>query len=278
MSFHLFRTALDELYGVYNRPDYIHPDPLEFLHRYESKADREIAGFLASALAYGRVKQILKSVETILAAMGPSPSAFLSEDSKNRSHPLFNGFKHRFTTGEQIACLLAGLARVIRAHGSIEGCFLSGYRSSDENILPALTKFVSELDGACGRRLAFLLPSPAQGSACKRLNLFLRWMVRRDAVDPGDWDGIPASKLVVPLDIHMHRIASRARFTARKQADLKSAVEITEAFRSICPEDPVRYDFVLTRIGMLAVPPPRSTPAHDEIFAGLFSFAANRAK
>ena len=278
MTPHPLRTALDALYSEYNRPDCIHPDPLEFLHRYESKADREIAGFVASVLAYGRVRQILGSVETILDGMGPSPSAFLGVCSQQQLRSTFNGFKHRFTTGEEIACLLAGLSRTIRVHGSIEGCFASGWRESHENVLPALARFVSELDGACGRRLAFLLPSPDHGSACKRLNLFLRWMVRRDRVDPGDWESVPASALIVPLDTHMHRIALRTGLTARKQANLKAAVEITEAFRSICPEDPVRYDFMLTRIGMRSTAPDGSAPAHGEIPACLFSFSANRAK
>ncbi|MFC1474950.1 TIGR02757 family protein, partial [bacterium] len=102
-----------------------------------------------------------------------------------------------------------------------------------------------------GNRSCYLTPAPRRGSACKRMNLFLRWMVRRDDVDPGPWTDVPASKLVVPLDTHMHRISSGMGLTSRKQADLKTAIEITDAFRAISPEDPVRYDFALTRLGIL---------------------------
>ena len=97
---------------------------------------------------------------------------------------------------------------------------------------------------------AGLLPSPSAGSACKRLNLFLRWMVRQDNVDPGGWDSVSPAKLIIPLDTHMHRIGRRLGLTPRRQADLRTAIEITEGFRGICPSDPVRYDFALTRLGI----------------------------
>jgi uncharacterized protein (TIGR02757 family) len=124
---------------------------------------------------------------------------------------------------------------------------MSGLRSGDPTVVPALSAFVGNVfPEGCD----FLIPTPDRGSACKRLNLFLRWMVRRDDVDPGGWDGVPPSKLVVPLDIHMHRIALTLGLTERKQADLRTAIEITEAFRKLSPSDPVRYDFVLTRFGI----------------------------
>lgn len=119
-----------------------------------------------------------------------------------------------------------------------------------ETVLPALDAFVTELTAVFEGKPVSLLPAPAKGSACKRLNLYLRWMVRKDNVDPGGWDGIPASRLVVPLDVHMHRISSSLGLTARKAADIKTAIEITRAFRKISPEDPVRYDFCLTRLGI----------------------------
>ncbi len=98
--------------------------------------------------------------------------------------------------------------------------------------------------------MTMLLPSPGKGSACKRLNLFLRWMVRSDDVDPGGWSGVDAGKLIVPLDTHMHRMGLEVGLTRRKQADMQAALEVTRAFRTIAPEDPVRYDFALTRLGI----------------------------
>jgi len=241
------KERLEALYGAYNRRCYVHPDPLEFLYDFPDPLDLEIVGFIASSLAYGNVKQILRSVSLVLAKMGSSPSAFLLDLPFNRIAGTFSDFKHRFTSGEDIARLLWGVRLVIEKHGSLQKCFMSRLRRDDPTVIPALSAFVLNVfpDGC-----DFLIPAPARGSACKRLNLFLRWMVRRDDVDPGGWDGVPPSKLLVPLDTHMHRIAMTLGLTKRKQADLRTAIEITEAFRKLCPSDPVRYDFVLTRFGI----------------------------
>jgi uncharacterized protein (TIGR02757 family) len=142
--------------------------------------------------------------------------------------------------------MLSGIRGTIEKFGSLNECFVSGLSRSDDNILPALQKFVDEV-GVGGK---YLLPSPSRGSACKRLNLFLRWMVRKDAVDPGGWTGVPKSKLIVPLDTHMARIGKMFDFTLRKSADMKMAFEITAAFSEFAPRDPVKFDFSLTRFGI----------------------------
>lgn len=241
------RDALEALYSAYNRRCYVHPDPLEFLYGFPDPLDVEIVGILASSLAYGNVKQILRSVSLVLTKMGACPSAFLLNSPFNRIAGTFSDFKHRFTTGEDLARLLWGLRRVIKRHGSLQKCFMSRLRRDDRTVIPALSAFVAEVfPEGCD----FLIPAPGKGSACKRLNLFLRWMVRHDDVDPGGWDGVSPSKLLVPLDTHMHRIALRLGLTERRQADLRTAVEITEAFRKLSPHDPVRYDFALTRFGI----------------------------
>ena len=241
------KERLEALYSAYNRRCYVHPDPLEFLYDFHDPLDVEVAGFIASSLAYGNVKQILRSVSLVLAKMGPCPSNFLLESPFNRIAGTFSDFKHRFTTGQELARLLWGLRRVIESHGSLQKCFVSRLRRNDHTVIPALSSFVENIfPEGCD----FLIPAPGKGSACKRLNLFLRWMVRRDDVDPGGWEGVPPSKLVVPLDTHMHRIAMRLGLTKRNQANLRTAIEITEAFRKLSPSDPVRYDFVLTRFGI----------------------------
>ncbi|MEN6441305.1 MAG: TIGR02757 family protein [Syntrophobacter sp.] len=245
-----FRQALDELYSTYNGPEHIHPDPLEFVHLYDSTPDREVVGLIASSLAYGRVKQILSSVRTVLDKMGPSPSSFLLQNPPSRIRNSFRLFKHRFTSGVELSAMLIGIRKLLSRYGSLEACFLKHVDPAGESILPPLSEFVSELSVAAGQKMPMFLPSPLQGSACKRLNLFLRWMVRSDNVDPGAWKGVSASHLVVPLDTHMHRIALSLGLTSRKQADLRCAIEVTRGFASICPEDPVRYDFALTRLGM----------------------------
>lgn len=257
--------ALEELYRYYDHFEHIHPDPLELVYLYVNKPDRELSGFIASALAYGRVRQILHSVSTVLNSMGPSPSRFLLERSSADIRKAFEFFKHRFTSGAILSDLLEGLRELILEYGSLESCFLAGFREEEQNILPALSGFVEKLEQAAGRKMPMLLPSPDGGSACKRLNLFLRWMVRKDNVDPGIWQSVPASHLIVPLDTHMHRIATTMGLTSRKQADIRCAIEITDAFSSIHPADPVRYDFALTRLGIKAGTPP------TDFFASLLS-------
>ena len=238
---------LEALYGRYNHRCFVHPDPLEFLYRFENPTDREIIGLIASCLAYGKVAQILRSISSVLEKVGSSPTRFLLTSRSASLFSAFHEFKHRFTRGEDLARLLWRAKMVIEEYGSLQKCFVAHFRPEHDTVIPALEGFARVFSPAGS---PFLVPAPSKGSACKRLNLFLRWMVRQDEVDPGGWDQVPPSKLVVPLDTHMHRIGLLFRFTRRTQADLRTALEITDAFRKVAPHDPVRYDFVLTRSGI----------------------------
>ena len=248
------RGTLEGLYRKLNRRQYVHPDPLEFLYLYDDPHDREIVGLVASTLAYGRVKQILKSVSNALERMGESPAEFVRGSTTASLRKAFAGFKHRFTTGDDLCRMLEGVRAADDAHGSLGGFFATLIGPDDETVLPALTSFVRLIaDTPCdieGPEGVCPLPDPDRGSACKRLHLFLRWMVRSDDVDPGGWDSVPASKLIVPLDTHMHRLSLMMGLTGRKQANGRTALEITEAFRAFSPDDPVKYDFSLTRLGI----------------------------
>lgn len=237
------------MYLKFNRRSFVHPDPLEFLYSFHELKDREIAGLVASSLAYGKVRQILKSVSIALKKISP-PYDFLINSDTRFLLSVFRDFRHRFTTGKNMALMLAGAKSAILKYGSLEQCFKAGFVTSAPNILPALELFVKELSSEFDSEGNYLLPLPSRGSACKRLNLYLRWMVRCDNVDPGDWSDIPKSKLLIPLDTHMWRICRRLGFTSRKQADMKAVLEVTSAFRRFCPDDPVRYDFALTRFGI----------------------------
>lgn len=228
----------------------MHPDPLEFLYRYSSASDREVVALVASCLAYGKVALILRSVESVLENMGSSPSEFVTGSTDAALARAFPGFKHRFTTGEELGRLLVGMKRALGQHGSLNACFTSGLGRRDETVTGALGEFTATLSGLSGQPCLFLLPDPARGSACKRLNLFLRWLVRKDRVDPGGWKGVPRSKLIVPLDTHMFKVGLALGFTSRRSPDLRAALEITSGFRGIVPDDPVRYDFALTRLGI----------------------------
>lgn len=243
------KTALDDLYRAYNRRCFVCPDPLQFLYEYPALQDRELAGLVASSLAYGRVSQIVRSVSIALAFLGPSPFDFVMHASLPTLCTAFAGFRHRFSTGEDLAGMLWAARYVIRRYGSLEAAFTAGLSPEHETILPALIAFVQTLR-ASGAAASFLMPQPEKGSACKRWHLYLRWMVRKDEVDPGGWDRVPPSRLIVPLDTHMHRIGLRLGGTTRKQADGRAALELTQSFLRLVPEDPVRYDFSLSRLGI----------------------------
>lgn len=242
------KDYLEELYSIYNKRQFVHPDPLEFLYGYPDPSDREIVGLIASSLAYGRVTQILKSVKLVLSHL-PEPKKDLLKMDYEAIKQRFKDFKHRFTTGEDLTNLLWGIRKVVDEYQSLGEAFRSLYNPNDTTFVLAVARFVQLIREKGGFDANFLLPSPENGSACKRLFLFLRWMVRCDEVDPGGWQ-LPTSKLIVPLDTHMFQIAKRLGFTCRKQADIKTAMEITEAFKKISPDDPVRYDFCLTRFGI----------------------------
>lgn len=243
-------SALDSLYARLNRPEYVYPDPLAAVLRYSDVADQEVVGLIAAALAFGNVKTILRSVDAVLEQF-PRPAADLCAADPEALLRIFHGFQHRYVRGRELTDLLAGMRRVLIERGSLGACFRQYLRDGDADYAPALIRFVAALRESSPLPKNYLLPDPALGSACKRLWLYLRWMVRKDAVDPGTWAGLDPSGLIVPLDTHMHYICQRLGFTRRKTADLRTAREVTDAFRKICPEDPVRYDFALTRLGIL---------------------------
>ncbi len=244
------KEELDSLYLYYNNRKFVHPDPLEFLYGYDDIKNREIVGMIASSLAYGRVNQILKSVALVLTKMVPAPSVFLKQSSDNLIYSIFSDFKHRFTTGTELSCLLVNIRNAIIEYGSLNACFTAGLKKEDKTIHNAALSFANNLNASQKKRCNSLMPSPLGGSAFKRLNLYLRWMVRRDRVDPGGWDNISRSKLIIPLDTHMHRISLKLGFTKRKQADIKTALEITGSFKRFDKNDPLKYDFALTRLGI----------------------------
>ncbi len=247
------RSSLDLLYSRYHRRELVHPDPLVFLYSYPEVRDREIVGLLASSLAYGRVLQIYKSISSVLDKMGASPFGFINKMNRKILYCTFAGFSHRFARCEHLISLLTGIKDVIEKYGSLHACFLSGMTEKTDTVYPAIVSFVSELTSNNPTGSGHLIPLPERGSACKRLNLFLRWMVRKDEVDPGGWNDISAAKLIIPLDVHIHRMSISLGLTRRKQADMRTALEITGVFRDIVPEDPLRYDFTLCRMGMNGV-------------------------
>ncbi|NOQ23493.1 MAG: TIGR02757 family protein [Candidatus Aegiribacteria sp.] len=262
MPSHQLREFLDKVYLKYNRREFIHPDPLEFLWRYSCTEEREIVGLIASGLAYGRVAQILKSTERVLDVLGPAPSGFLRDVSLKELSGALAGFKHRFTTTSEMAAILKS-ASILQDEWGLIGNMLGAFLSED-TYHNALDRFVVCILEGAGMEKCSMLPRPSLGSACKRLHLFMRWMVRKDEVDPGGWEWISPSVLIIPLDVHMFRAAGALGFTGRKTASCAAASEITESFSAINPDDPVKYDFALTRMGIQGL-------HEDDVFRELFA-------
>lgn len=239
----------------------ISPDPLELVHRYREPRDQEVAGLLAAAFAYGRADIVVRNVGAVLEKMGSSPNAYLESFDPRAAGRRFRGFAHRFHKTPDLIALLSRMAWAIREHGSLGELFRAGYRADDEDIGDSLQRFVSALIAAGDslpvatrlRRasLAYLLTSPADGSACKRMNLYLRWMVRRESPDLGLWDFVDPAKLVMPVDTHIHRISTFLGLSERKSADWIAARAITTKLAAFNAADPVKYDFALCRLGIL---------------------------
>lgn len=245
------KTLLDVLYRKYNHEQFIPPDPLQFVYHYKNKSDMEIAGFLSAMFAYGAVEQIQKFLTNLFGKMGSHPGEFINNFSA-KDKKLFAQLKYRFNTPDDIITLLQSLKKILNTFGSLENLFMQVYNPSDSNIIPAAAKFINTLNCShISPGLKFLVSDPANGGTCKRLFLFLRWMVRSDEVDAGLWKKVDKAKLIVPVDVHMGRLSKIIGLHNKKTYNLKTAIEITNGFASISPDDPVKYDFALCRIGIL---------------------------
>jgi uncharacterized protein (TIGR02757 family) len=242
---------LEELYAEYNRREYVSPDPLEFLYLYDDAADREAVGLIASSLAYGRVASILASVRRVLDVLGKNPASALAGTDEDTLRDRLGGFKHRFNGAGEMAKFLSGIGTAIREHGSLENLFCPPRGEGDPRpILEMMSDFASRILNYAGLAASHLLPLASRGSACKRLALYIRWMVRLDGVDPGGWSRVLPCDIIVPLDTHMFKIATGLGFVKRRSADGIAAAEATLGFAALCPNDPVKYDFALTRFGI----------------------------
>jgi uncharacterized protein (TIGR02757 family) len=266
------KAYLDRLYETLGAR-YLSPDPLEFLHRYDDPADIEVFGVFASGLAYGRVDHIRASLGRLATRMGPHPARFVRDFDLAHGARAFRGVVHRFHGPTDLALLAELLRRALEEAGSLHSWFARGFDPSHADIGPALVSFCrrmterGDLPAARGAvrghlpadsPVRFFFPSPAGGSACKRLNLYLRWMVRKQpGLDFGFWNTIPKAKLVIPLDTHVARIAAYVGLTSRKSVGWKMALDVTESLRRLDPEDPVKYDFAISRMGILDYCPRR---------------------
>jgi uncharacterized protein (TIGR02757 family) len=260
MQIRALKPELDRLYETFNYPDSA-ADPIQIVRRFERADDREVVGFCAGALAFGRVASVLQSVERLVAIMGPHPAAYVRRFEPGRDAPAFAGLVHRWTRGPDLVALVWILKQMLDRSGSVEGFFLEDYNPAAVDIEQALDSFsrralALDLASAYGRvparpGVCYFFPRPSAGSGCKRLNLFLRWMVRRDALDLGVWRRVRPGQLVVPLDTHVIRVGRCLRLTDYTSPGWRMACDITASLRALDEGDPVKYDYSLCHLGMM---------------------------
>jgi uncharacterized protein (TIGR02757 family) len=230
-------------------------DPVRFAHAFDGRRDREVAALLAAVLAFGKVEVVLRNLDDLFARLGPAPARVLADVDTASARSLAAGFRHRWIGPAALASLLLAAGRILRECGSLEAAFAERDDAGAPTVEPGLTAFADRALEATGRprdrACKFLFPSPARGGACKRLNLFLRWVVRpADGIDLGMWRAVAPSRLLVPLDVHVAFHARALGFSRRRQADWRMVQEVTEALRRLDPSDPVRYDFSLCHLGI----------------------------
>ncbi|HEV3057484.1 MAG TPA: TIGR02757 family protein [Vicinamibacterales bacterium] len=254
------KPALDRLYADFNYPDSA-ADPIQIVRRFARPDDREVVGFIAASLAFGRVTSVLQSIERVLAITGRRPAAYVRRFDPGRDGVRFKDIVHRWTRGPDLVALLWVQRQMIDASGSIEQFFVDGDDPSADDVGPGIDSFSTraltlDLKAAYGRvprrpGVCYFFPRASAGSGCKRLNLFLRWMVRRDALDLGVWTKVSPARLVVPLDTHVIRVGRCLGLTKYTSPGWPMARDITASLRRLDPADPVKYDFSLCHIGMM---------------------------
>ena len=256
------KQRIQSTFKRYHRPACLADDPLCVVRMFAQPADWEMAGLVAAVLAYGRVEQIIAALNRIFEATGKNLSAFVFSTTYGEKTTAFAGIKHRFNDSVDFALLFEGVKQAYARHGSLNKLFLSYYKenhSASASLMEFAAFFRTCARAIFGREkksFAFLFPCPSAQSACKRLHLFLRWMVRKDdGIDLGLWKGVPASALLIPVDTHIARAARLLGLTKRSAADWTMAEEITAELRTLDPHDPIKYDFALCTAGKMGVRP-----------------------
>ncbi|SPD75071.1 conserved hypothetical protein [uncultured Desulfobacterium sp.] len=239
----LLKSELDSLYAQFNNRQYLQYDPIRYVHEFEDHTEMELAGMLCSALSFGRVTQIFKAIEAVLKIVEGRPLEYVL-NLKNRPDRNLLSFKYRFVTGNDVFNLFISANKIMEAHGSIGNFVMANYcRGNLLGLVDAITRAF--------RGVNYLVPSSLKASPCKRLFMFLRWMVRKDNIDIGLWDFISPKELVIPLDTHIFRVSKELGFTSKKAPSLNAAIEITDSLKRFCKEDPVKYDWALSHIGII---------------------------
>lgn len=253
IPFEELRDLLDEKYLLFNTPAFIDEDPVSIPHLFTQKEDIEISGFLTALIAWGRRASIISNAQKLVSLMDMAPYDFVMNATDDDLSSL-QGFVHRTFNAEDCTALMRGLRHIYRHHGGLEGVFANGLDKQSEDVYGAIIharaaiSAVEEFPARTHKHLA----NPAKGSSAKRINMYLRWMVRKDhgGVDFGLWKRISMRQLICPLDVHTGNVARKLGLLTRKQNDWKAAAELTGNLRKFDPDDPVKYDFSLFGLGV----------------------------
>jgi uncharacterized protein (TIGR02757 family) len=242
------KDFLDEKVILYNNPKFIETDPIQIPHRFELKQDIEVAAFLTATIAWGNRKMIINNASRMVELMGNSPYDFVM-NHKNHHLETLSGFVHRTFNSVDFQTFVIGLKNIYEKHNGLETVFSSTEKSMQENI-SGFKRLFFEIPHL--NRTTKHISDPMQGSAAKRINMFLRWMVRQDnaGVDFGIWKSISASKLSCPLDVHSGNVARKLGLLTRKQNDSKALLELDNSLKLLDSNDPVKYDFALFGLGV----------------------------
>lgn len=244
------KEFLDEKVAKYNRPEFIISDPIQIPRQFNQKEDIEIAAFLAATIAWGNRQAIIKNASHLMQLMENQPFEFITEGTFTDFERV-GAFVHRTFNGQDCIYFMHSLKNIYQSHGGLQTVFETGFKKG-ENIKEALNHFHKMFFELPGERTRKHVANVVKGASGKRLNMFLRWMIRNDnnGVDFGIWDGIPASDLMLPLDVHTGNVARKLGLLNRKQDNWKAVEEVTNELRKLDSEDPVKYDFALFGLGV----------------------------
>jgi uncharacterized protein (TIGR02757 family) len=252
LSLPALKEFLDRKVVQYNQPGFIANDPISIPHAYSRSQDIEIAGLFAAVLAWGQRVTIVRKCKELMAMMDHDPYAFVCSHS-DRDLKVFEGFRHRTFNATDTLYFITFLRWFYESHASLEEAFWApgdGVTTVEEGLVRFHNLFFSLSDYP--QRTKKHIATPERKSTCKRLNMYLRWMVRQDrlGVDFGLWKNIPPSGLICPCDLHVDRVARKLKLITRKQTDWQTALELTANLRKLDPQDPVKYDFALFGLGI----------------------------
>jgi uncharacterized protein (TIGR02757 family) len=249
------RQPLERLYLDFDYAGRLGRDAIQYPLRYADAGDREVVALLTACLAYGRVELFGRALEGVLAVMGPSPAAFIRGFDPARDAPRFARFLYRFNRPVDLVAFCVALRDVLARHGTLERCFVAGDEPGAPHIGPALERFARAFLDADVRRLfprgrlsrgyRHMFPLPSVGGPCKRLHLFLRWVVRREMPDFGLWTSVSPARLLMPIDTHVENMSRAIGLTRRRSRTWRMSEEITARLAALDPADPVKYDFAL---------------------------------